>query len=50
MLNMEVFNTLIEARVLIEQLLVHDNTIRPPERVNDNETAGLIVYTKTHGI
>ena len=28
-LNAEVFNTLLEARVLIEQWRVHHNTIRP---------------------
>jgi putative transposase len=29
LLNMEVFNTLLEARVLIEQWRVHFNTVRP---------------------
>ena len=29
LLNTEVFNTLLEAKVLIEQWRVHDNTIRP---------------------
>ncbi len=29
LLNVEVFNTLLEARVLIEQWRVHYNTVRP---------------------
>ena len=29
LLNMEVFNTLLEAKVLIEQWRVHFNTVRP---------------------
>ena len=29
LLNAEVFNTLLEARVLIEQWRVHHNTVRP---------------------
>jgi len=29
LLNAEVFNTLLEAQVLIEQLRVHYNTVRP---------------------
>ena len=46
LLNMEVFNTLLEAKVLIEQWRVHYNTVRPHSSLNYRPPAPDVVLAR----
>lgn len=45
LLNTEVFNTLAEVKVLIEQWHRHDNTVRPHSALGDRPLAPQVVPT-----
>lgn len=49
LLNAEVFNTLAEARVLIEQWRVHYNTVRPHSSLNYRPPAPEVVLARVPG-
>ena len=49
LLNAEVFNTLAEARVLIEQWRVHYNTVRPHSSLNYRPPAPDVVLASVPG-
>ena len=46
LLNMEVFNTLLEAKVLIEQWRVHFNTVRPHSSLNYRPPAPEVILSR----
>ena len=50
LLNVEVFNTLAEARVLIEQWRVHYNTVRPHSSLNYRPPAPEVLVTRAPGV